>query len=263
MMKRVLLAAFLVGAMHSVTWADGVPAPYRPAWYPVWTGFYGGVNGGYGSGGTGDLTSSCTSTFGGTCANPDDPRFNTNGGFGGGQIGYNWQGVVFGPHVVLGIEADLQGSAINGKASSSLADDDGPIVSNTKSNLDWFGTLRGRLGYAFDRTLIYATGGFAFGGVRDKLSVGEPVEGTLAAVKNNQTATGYVFGGGVEYLFNRSWSVKVEYQYVNLGSTKLAVSAVDPDDVIATSVKVDHTYDTVRLGVNYKFGDRGDYAPLK
>jgi outer membrane immunogenic protein len=198
-----------------------------------------------------------------------DPR----GGFFGGQVGYNWQ---FAPQWVAGIEADIQGAGINGSATAAALnpvagdgnDPNAPVNANAKTKLDWFGTVRGRLGYTFDRTLIYATGGFAFGGVKDTLSVSEVSEGLplAGAATSNKTLTGFAVGGGWEWMFAPRWSLKGEYQYIDLGSTTLATSAVNttsfgeglgqPDccDAPSGSTKISHTYHTVRLGLNYKFG---------
>jgi outer membrane immunogenic protein len=174
-----------------------------------WTGFYAGFNAGGGSSASsGDLSPS--------------------GGFAGGQIGYNWQGAFgLGSRWVLGIEADLQGSGIEDSAFG------------LKSGLNWFGTVRGRIGYAFGPTLIYGTGGFAFG----------EVENTVAPIKVTETQTGYVLGGGVEYKFNPAWSIKGEYQFISLdasdplGAGALGFTGRDRSEI-----------NTFRVGLNYRFG---------
>jgi outer membrane immunogenic protein len=179
-----------------------------PAYAEVnWSGFYAGVNAGYGSSGRTDYL---------------DPT----GGFGGGQMGYNWQS----GHFVFGLETDFQGAGIS---DSNFFD---------KSTMNWFGTVRGRLGYAFDRTLVYATGGFAYGQVEN--------DGF------HEAQTGYVLGGGVEYKFRPDWSVKVEYQYLNLDAP--LSSPVGPLGYgFGETTKVH----TVRVGLNYHFG--GGYEILK
>ncbi len=84
----------------------------------------------------------------------------------------------------------------------------------SKSELDWFGTVRGRIGYAFDTSLVYFTGGFAYGGLDNQIDI-DHLE--YWRYQNDGTATGYVLGGGYEYKFSLAWSVKAEYQYINLG----------------------------------------------
>jgi outer membrane immunogenic protein len=253
-----------------------------PVYGPVtsWTGFYFGVNGGYGwSAGNGKATaSSFDSDPGATFFNSDQAPLDRKGGFAGGQIGYNWQR----SQLVFGVEADLQGSGISGKARRSVeadpADaagiagaggDDADVLTGVRahSRLDWFGTMRGRLGYAFDRTLVYATGGLAFGHVNDRLTTSVDFgNGPLPfSTESPGTRTGFVVGGGLEYAITPSWSLKGEYQFIDLGSSKLASSAsgTDPNfpEVGSGSVKIDHSYNTVRAGLNYHVGQ--GYEPLK
>jgi outer membrane immunogenic protein len=188
-----------------------------------WSGFYVGVNGGYGWNGTGNLD-----------AGSPDP----SGGFGGGQIGYNWQGVL-NPNVVLGIEADFQGAGISDSGTHTEAGH----TSAVRSDLNWFGTARGRLGYAFGGALLYGTGGFAYGEVKNRFF---PTE----------TQTGWTAGGGMEYKLAPAWSLKGEYQFLSLdandnaGAGRLGDAELGRTDV--------HTF---RLGVNYFVGH--GYEPLK
>jgi outer membrane immunogenic protein len=223
-----------------------------------WTGFYIGVNGGYGwsasdsqLGIEGFSDSSC----GGTCG-AFRKGFNADGGFGGGQIGYNSQRGAF----VFGIEADIQGSGIGGASALGFSESEDNFSASAKSDLRWFGTVRGRIGYAFDRTMLYATGGFAFGGVKDRLTAAFDESGTgdSSTVKFNDTLTGYVLGGGLEHKFAPNWSLKAEYQYLNLGDTKRAtfVTFDDGEDHTDATGRFDHSYHTVRLGLNYSFGAR-------
>jgi len=135
---------------------------------------------------------------------------------------------------VLGLEGDIQGSGIEDSAFGA------------KASLNWFGTVRGRLGYAFGPTLVYATGGLAFG----------EVENTVGRFSATETQTGYVIGGGVEYKFNPAWSVKAEYQFISLdasdplGAGPLGFTNGDRSEV-----------STFRIGVNYHFGQ--GFAALK
>ena len=216
--SALALAAFSANAADMYR---GEPAgSYKDA--PVyvantWTGFYAGVNGGYG------WTS-------------DSSNFQPEGGFGGGQIGYNWQGGFgFGQAWVFGVEADFQGADISDNAFG------------VKSQLNWFGTVRGRLGYAFDRTLVYATGGFAYGEVETK----------VPGFSQSDTQTGYVVGGGVEYKINPSWSLKGEYQFISLDASDASGAGS-----LAGFSNTDRTdVHTVRLGLNYHVGH--GYEPLK
>lgn len=184
-------------------------APVQPVAYD-WTGLYVGVQGGY--------------AFG-----DSDNGVSPEGALVGGTVGYNHQ---FG-QFVAGIEADLSYSDIEdtynfdtvaGPASSSL-------------ELDYLATVRGRLGYAWDRTLIYATGGVAFGDVT--VDVSNPAGDN----SEEDTAVGYVLGAGVEYAFTDNWTVKGEYNYVDLG------------DIDTPPGRDDQSFDAhiVKAGLNYKF----------
>ncbi len=229
----------------------------------TWTGFYAGVNGGYAWGkstvtgtvlDTKPILYSCVNTCPETLSG--SASVDPSGGFGGGQVGYNYQR----DWLVLGIEADIQGAGIDGSKNLSLFG--GDFTMHGKSELDWFGTIRGRLGYAFDKTLVYFTGGLAAGGVKDSLTVTPYVYGVPESVSKSSTKVGFVLGGGVEQIINQSWSAKIEYQYIDLGGTTLSASAGCPLDYEGQGVlKSDHTYQTVRVGLNYHI--QPSYEPLK
>jgi outer membrane immunogenic protein len=225
------LAPLHAGAADLSMGGGGYKDVGSPAW--IWNGFYAGANVGGGWGG--QVLANSETSF---------PGVNPGGWFGGGQIGYNWQGRFGFPNIVLGVEADIQG----GDVGDSLRDVDG---SRYKSELDYFGTVRGRIGYAADRSLYYLTAGFAYGGVRNQAVTGSP------AVNYNidTTATGYALGGGIEMMVARAWSIKAEFQYFDLGSN-------DPVSASGTHYRSgDDAFDTVRVGLNYHLG--AGYLPLK
>lgn len=203
----------------------------------IWSGFYVGLNGGYGWG-NGDNTIGYNGSGGDTSA-----RAQPQGGFGGGQIGYNFQS---GP-VVYGVETDFQGGDLSDRVSGTTAFGNS---FTSKENIDWFGTARGRLGYAFGHVLVYGTGGLAYGNVRESAGYAGDWLG------NNSTQVGWVAGGGIEYKISPAWSVKGEYQYIDLGSEKLT----DAANAVTTN-SLDTSFQTVRFGVNYRFG--GAAEPLK
>jgi outer membrane immunogenic protein len=253
----VSFAATSANAADMYRAPEGVSYKDAPVYEPLWTGFYAGVNGGYGWGASSTVSDSGVGGVPpvGFISN----SFTPDGGFGGGQIGYNWRpggGYKDGPGSwVIGIEADLQGADITGSATSSLSP---AIFAHGSSTLDWFGTVRGRIGYAFGRTLIYGTGGFAYGGIDDKISKVDTA-GPFS-LSESKVATGYVAGGGVEYAFSSAWSVKAEYQFLDLGKDSLSVDAVAPTKYVG-ELDANHSYSTVRLGVNYHL--LPGYEPLK
>jgi outer membrane immunogenic protein len=207
-MKKILLASVaLIGFAGAASAADlpaRTMAPAAPiiAAAPIftWSGFYVGVNAGYGwSNNDFDAID---------LADEDD-----DGGFvGGAQVGYNYQIGSF----VVGLEGDIQYIDFGG---ATFRDTDG--ILREAGIDDWFGTARARAGVAFDRALIYATGGFAFA----------------------DDANGWTVGGGLEYAFTNNLSAKVEGLYVNLDND---------DDFPGFDGETD--FGVVRAGLNFRFG---------
>ncbi|MFL4992387.1 MULTISPECIES: outer membrane protein [Microvirga] len=210
-MKKILLSSVALLGLASGAMAADLPSRRAPApiiaAVPVftWTGFYVGVNAGYG------WNANDSITVGGVRFDLDD-----EGGFvGGAQAGYNYQIGSF----VVGLEGDIQYADFGGDDRFDF-DRDG-IADDDFNNSDWFGTVRARAGVAFDRALIYATGGFAFA----------------------DDATGWTVGGGLEYAFTNNLSAKVEGLYVNL----------DQDDNFL-GIDSDAEFGVVRAGLNFRFG---------
>jgi outer membrane immunogenic protein len=252
-MKKLLLAgvafAGLVAGAGAVSAADlpsRAAAPMAPMMSAVplftWTGFYVGVQAGYGWGNDDDR-------FGDAFVLEDGALVPFEGGFGGdsdgfiagAHIGYNVQ---FGSFVV-GVEGDLEGvfgddddDDFDGIILRNAAGD--PVAFSVGANsLDWQGSIRARAGFAFDRALIYATGGFAFGGVSGGFSSG-------LIDNDDDTLTGYTLGAGVEYAFTNNLTARVEYRYTNF----------DRDDSVFDGVAFgndDFDFHTVRVGLSYKF----------
>ncbi len=215
-----------------------VPPPPLPS-LPVftWTGLYVGVNAGYGFRGGSGFTDPTygTATGGGS-----------GGGFvGGGQIGYTHQ-FTPGAGWVVGVEADIQGTAF-GKADAAYLGT--TLYYGVRPSLDYFGTVRGRVGYAFDRVLIYGTGGFAYGdGARGSAAATYPY--TLP----ESFRTGYAVGGGVEYAFTEKLSAKIEGLYVNLRRSFSGATFYDASTAAYYGGGRDAgDFGLVRAGLNYRF----------
>ena len=181
-----------------------------------WTGFYLGVN-------AGGAWSSAGSNFG-----------DASGFVGGGQIGYNWQAL--GSPLVLGLEADFQGTSL--KNSATVTTILGPTTGEAK--VPAFGTVRGRIGYAWDRFMVYGTGGWAY--TKTEASVTAPG----FAASDSKWGSGYTLGGGLEWAFAGPWSLKAEYLYVKARSVDLTLGGVG----VSTG---DYHYNVVRAGLNYRF----------
>lgn len=205
-MKKKILAISVVAATAAAgsAGAADLPRGTTPYYSPPpaiynWTGLYGGLNLGYE---WGKVTNSSA-----------DP----SGVAGGGQIGYNWQSGQF----VFGAEADIQ---ISG------ADD---TFAPYKFSNPWFGTVRGRAGYAMNNILLYGTFGLAYGDLKAE----------TAGIDESKTLVGWTGGVGMEVGFTPNWSVKVEYLYMDLGSRFYTVTGTDNG--------LQASY--LRFGVNYHF----------
>jgi len=299
-MKKLLLASTVLAGLTAAASAADLPrrAAPPPVFTPVpvftWTGFYAGFNAGYGF----DASSSrpdtvvgvspATGIFANTAGTQNIPgsltfsnRNNNEGFVGGGQVGYNYQ-FTPGSGIVVGVEADAQyadfGRQRNRYTPGTFGVGGGIVPGtlvynpNGLSGLDYFGTVRGRLGYAFDRTLVYATGGFAYGaGGGRQFGSG---------VSSDDFQTGYTVGGGVEYAlptdsflnFFRSSAVtlKVEGLYVNLDQNRRSAGAFATNAAGVTyttastpnvtllagpaNIRRETEFAVVRAGINYKFG---------
>jgi outer membrane immunogenic protein len=206
---------------------SAIPAPsYAPLF--SWTGFYAGANVGYGWGsGEGDIA------INGVGSGPLSG--DSTGFLGGVQAGYNWQLSA----IVFGAEADLQYSTTKGDISGSP----GASTLTAETRDPWFGTFRGRLGYASDRWLMYLTGGGVYG--ESKLS-GTVSPGGGGGFDASQTYWSWTFGGGFETSMWDRWSIKLEYLYVGTPSDL-------PVPPRTAAINYDVTSHIVRTGLNYRF----------
>jgi outer membrane immunogenic protein len=209
------IAAVLLTLAGSAQAADMPIKGHRPIIsYYNWTGFYAGINAGYGFG---------SSTWSAPAASPKPKGF-----LAGGTLGYNWQSGA----IVYGIEGDFDWSNVKDSVSCGVG-----TTCETSSN--WLATIRGRVGYAFDRWLPYITAGGAYGNVKATTTTG------AVSTSASSGQFGWTAGAGLEYAFMGNWTAKLEYLYVDLGSFNAAVApAVN---------NVSFKENIVRAGLNYKF----------
>jgi outer membrane immunogenic protein len=207
-MKRLVVGAAALAAVGWTASAEaadlnyGQRAPYtvnQPLNAYSWAGPYLGGNLGY--------------EWGSVNNNPAKP----SGFVGGVQAGYNFQN---GPWV-FGVEGDIQAAG---------ADD---TFAPWKFSNPWFGTLRGRAGYALSNVLFYGTAGLAFGELRAQ---------TFGWTESH-TSAGWTIGAGAEVGFAPNWSAKLEYLYIDLSTSQFAI----------TGVSNGYSASVVRAGVNYHF----------
>lgn len=170
---------------------------------------------------------------------------------GGVQAGYNWQVT---NNIVAGLETDFQLTKLKGTTQYSL--DRYPDTQfDVTSKLEWFGTVRARVGFVpIERVMIYATGGFAYGKVKSSITRTGPNDFLGYDGANlSKINTGWTAGGGTEYAINDKWNLKLEYLYMDLG--KNSIYREEPDWIEGSGLFVDRkvTLQTVRVGLNYKF----------
>jgi outer membrane immunogenic protein len=264
--KAIAASALAVFATaSSASAADLAARPYTkaPVMAPVydWTGFYIGGNVGYSWGRSSD-TSTLTNGAG-TVLFTSGAGTNMDGVIGGGQIGYNWQV----QNWVWGLEADIQASDQKGRRDflcptgvctppfGVIAVFPGPAVPVAlDQKLEWFGTVRGRVGVlATPQVLFYATGGLAYGEVNTSAVIGAGAFGFNA----NDTRVGYTVGAGVEGAIGGNWTAKLEYLYMDLGRTSGTFLTTIPalgGGVLSHNYSSRITDNIVRVGLNYKFG---------
>ncbi len=225
-MKRILFAVAVALGVSPALAADlppPGPAPVAPAYYKTpeaayynWTGFYLGINGGYALG-----TSNWSDFFG------SSGDFNANGFLIGGTVGANYQW----GNIVFGIEADGDWSNLDGSTSNGC-------FPNCETKSNWLATVRGRMGYAWDRLLVYTTAGGAFANVQ---------AGAPGGPYNTTTQAGWTAGVGVEGAFAPNWTARVEYLFVDLSNQSCGFSYCGGNETISLNENI------VRAGIDYKF----------
>ena len=143
------------------------------------------------------------------------PDLKPRGVIGGGQIGYNW---TLTPSWIGGLVADFQGSGIKASQTNTVTPVALPVTSNqiNSERIDWFGTVRAKLGYAQNNWLLYGTGGLAYGRVATSGGIAFPGIVTFNG-SDNSTKVGWAAGAGLDYGLTSNWIVGVEYLYVDLG----------------------------------------------
>lgn len=180
---------------------------------------------------------------------------------GGGQLGFNWQAGGF----LFGIEADASGTRLRENATviPTSPFTAGQVLTGTYSTeIDWMASVRGRLGLALDRVLVYATGGAAFtdGRVNTGFTLVQPPNtllpaGGTTAASASFSKTGWTLGGGVEWALWGAWSIAGEYRHAAFGRHTITLANTDPSGVLtplATNVRL--TIDQATLRLNYRFG---------
>jgi outer membrane immunogenic protein len=226
-MKNLLVSCAVLALSAAPAFAaDAVVSETTPLAVYDWSGLYVGLQGGY-------LKGEASHSFSnGAPSDDSDP----DGFIGGVHAGYNWQSGTF----VYGVEGDFEGGDVKGSYDHPAG---GSSVGT--SELNWQGSVRARLGYAFDNALVYVTGGWAiadfdFGGGPSPL----PASGGYS-----DTLNGWTVGVGGEWAFDRNWTARLEYRYTDFGQASGNLAPGFP----GVEMPVDVRTHAVRIGFSYKF----------
>ncbi len=243
MMKRIFLTTAIIVATSVSALAADLPSRVLAAPPPPlfsWTGIY--VGGQVGYQWSAESSPQIYSLAGAAVAG--QPNYNQSGVVGGGHIGYNYQINQF----VLGIEGDVEGSNFEGSGNYSGS----TYTLHTEINIQE--SIRGRLGYAWDRLLIYGTGGVAFAQLENRYT-----NTALGLDDYKMNRTGWTAGGGFQYAFTPNWSFGLEYRYTDLGHTSDLLLASSGGTLGANRHE---TFNDVRFSASYKFDFSAPLAPV-
>jgi len=251
-MKRIFVAGAFALAVGGPALAADLPPPpappprapaaYIPAPVPIysWTGIYVGANGGFGWN-AGTYTDSL---YGFSYSGTNMP------GFIGGEIGANYQIYNF----VLGLEADFDW-ALNQGNTTTVTSTSGTSIAATANNR-WATLLDARVGYAFDRVLVFAKGGAAWVGASNPTFTNVATGASFSPALSGSNI-GWTVGAGLEWAFWNNLSAKVEYDYIGLSNTSATLIVPAPGTGLATADTFNansRSMQLVLLGLNYKFG---------
>ncbi|HTZ01090.1 MAG TPA: outer membrane beta-barrel protein [Xanthobacteraceae bacterium] len=179
---------------------------------------------------------------------------------GGAHAGYNWQSSSW----VYGVEADISGLRLNSAMNTALTD--GITTANANADINWYGTVRGRLGWSQGPVLFYGSGGLAYGRVVLNSSMNMPTGPLSLSTQTSSVKTGWVAGGGIDYMWSPNVIVGVQYQYVDLGSASFssAVAIAGPAS-LGQSATTHAQFQLVTAGISWLFspgGARGGWQGL-
>lgn len=217
-------------------------AIYVPSYFS-WTGFYFGGQLGYGGGSSTSKNDPSAGTGHAFDGNYNQLSLTPNGFLGAGQLGYNWQSDSF----VFGLEGDL--------GYLGASDDKYEVGGFAKAEYGWYSTAAARIGFSELRWLFYAKGGLALASIKNE--AGAMLNGV--AVAGDRTSlddlrVGWALGAGTEFAFQRNWSMKVEYLFMDFGEEK---SGNADGDVFLH----DNSVSTIKVGINYR--PQPAYEPLR
>jgi outer membrane immunogenic protein len=238
-MKKFLLAGVVIISASTAAMAADLAVPVDPVY--DWTGFYLGLNAGVA------WNNSDVDFDGGGLAvglvdgiEGDQTEFT-----GGVEAGYNWQM----DSIVFGLEADFNYLGFDESEDFVL----GAATASVDFKADWFGTVRGRIGFAADNFLFYGTGGLAYGHAKIEGDLDDGAGNTLSG-DDSSVNWGWTIGAGMQYAFNENWILGAEYLYVDLGHPDLDVDCIGGGcGAFVDNSDVDAAFSVVRAKLDFKF----------
>ena len=252
-MKKFIFANLLALALTGQAIAADLPIKAAPPFAERfnWTGCYAGMHlgGGFASKNITDPVFLVQDTFTpGTTTGITTVSPQPTGVVVGGQIGCDYQ---FASSVVIGVEGAASGSTMKGTRVVGLPGSPGDSAL-VQVNTDFLPSLTGRIGYAFDNVLLYAKGGVALAGDQFEVS-GTLTNGSIGLgpydFRGLDNRFGWVVGGGVDWTFSRNWSVFVEYDYYQFGTTNVLMT--DQISGFSGLVSFSQHVQVVKGGVNF------------
>lgn len=276
-LKELLTAAVAAAGILCIGLAGANAADIAPRYTKAaaaaavwdWTGFYAGADIGRAKATTGGRSNFFQDDDTPEFANNSQasPASSTSSAIGGIHLGYNWQI----SHLVLGLEGDWQWAAARHSfcrqtdiGSDPCSDDSGRGFLTLQGETRGIGTVRGRLGYAFDRVMVYGTGGVAFVDTRDSITADCRVAGCANSGARNLTTatfssvrTGWAAGVGAELMLSPNWIVRSEYLHVDVGTASDTLNLASGNCLggpCGASWSRSQRYDIGRIGFSYKFG---------
>jgi outer membrane immunogenic protein len=268
MSRQFALTAILLLGCAGIAAAADLPTKKSPSPPPpvfTWDGLY--IGGQIGGGWARDKVSNSGPVF---LPVIGSGSVSDSGIIGGAHAGYNWQ---FG-HLVYGLEGDFEGANLS-KSSNCVIQSMITGVSVTpggcgqipnlavgesfRTALLWQSSARARLGCAFDKVLVYGTGGVAIAGLDTRYTEVVsllPFISARAEPSFNRTAVGFTLGGGVEYAIDASWSVRAEYRFSDFGKPKpIDFNQLTNFAPASPAIRIYHSVDenAVLFGISYKF----------
>jgi outer membrane immunogenic protein len=164
----------------------------------------------------------------------------------GAQAGYNWQR----GSLVYGVEADISGTGLKSSMNTTLQSIFvPPPTAVTTSSIDWYGTVRGRLGWTTGPVMFYGTGGLAYGRTNVNSTLSDNILLTSLISQSSSVKAGWVAGFGIEYLLRPNLIANLGYQYVDLGTTSLVASSPP----LSQSVNASGRFQVVSVGLSWLF----------